>query len=218
MLRRIAQSPQLQTAVRTAADALKPAGASQLQLAGDGPLAGLAARNPRPVSTVAQPTETKMVDGEARVTSPGHVQFQPSAQDLLNNPRLAPALGHSPVASREQRETFPVRGTLSDGTPFNVTGVRNQAKNAGDDVPLKHNAKTIVIDHGDMTPEQSARYEQAQRQPVFPNYETSGLDGANCVAAHLELTRQVFGHDPGPLHPHATPQEAARAVETLKTQ
>ena len=118
----------------------------------------------------------------------------------------------------EQRETFPVRGTLSDGTPFNVTGVRNQAKNAGDDVPLKPNAKTIVIDHGDMTPEQSARYEQAQRQPVFPNYETSGLDGANCVAAHLELTRQVFGHDPGPLHPHATPQEAARAVETLKTQ
>ena len=101
MLRRIAQSPQLQTAVRTAADALKPAGASQPQLTGDGPLAGLAARNPRPVSTVAQPTETKMVDGEARVTSPGHVQFQPSAQDLLNNPRLAPALGHSPVASRE---------------------------------------------------------------------------------------------------------------------
>ncbi len=117
---------------------------------------GLNARQGRPISTVIQATDYTVEQGRIRVKDPGHVQFQPSANDLRNNPGLAPALGHSPAKDSAQRESFPVRGQLPDGRPFSVTGVRNQAQAAGADKVIGPKTASHVIDHGDMTPEQRA--------------------------------------------------------------
>lgn len=184
---------------------------------------GLHARQGRPISTVIQATDYTVEKGRIRVKGPGHVQFQPSANDLRNNPNLAPALGHSPVKDRTQREDFPVRGQLPDGRPFSVTGVRNQAQVAGADKVIDPRAASHVIDHGDMTPEQSRRYEAAQDRPVFPRYETSGLERSNCVAGHIELTAQIFGQDAGRkagdgLHVHAMPQDLVQRMEGVRTE
>lgn len=184
---------------------------------------GLNARQGRPISTVIQATDYSVEQGRIRVRDPGHVQFQPSATDLKNNPNLAPALGHSPVKDRTQREDFPVRGQLPDGRPFSVTGVRNQAQVAGADKPIDPRTASHVIDHGDMTPEQSRRYQAAQEKPVFRHYETSGLERANCVAGHVELTAQIFGPDAGRkagdgLHVHAMPQDLAQRMEGVRTE
>lgn len=185
--------------------------------------AGMPGPQERPISTVIQATDFTVEAGRIRVKHPGHVQFQPSATDLKNNPNLAPALGHSPVKDRTQREDFPVQGRLPDGRPFSVTGVRNRAQVAGQDKPIDPRHATHVIDHGDMTPEQSRRYEAAQDGAVFSRYETSGLERANCVAGHIEMTARIFGQDVGRkagegLHPHAMPQDLAGRMEGVRTE
>lgn len=184
---------------------------------------GLNARPGRPISTVIRATDYTVEKGRIQVKDPGHVQFQPSANDLKNNPNLAPALGHSPVRDRTQREDFPVRGQLPDGRPFSVTGVRNQAQVAGADKVIDPSTASHIIDHGDMTPEQSRRYEAAQGRQVLPRYETSGLERANCVVGHVELTAQIFGADAGRkvgdgLHVHAMPQDLAGRMEGVRTE
>ncbi len=186
--------------------------------------AGMPGRQDRPISTVIQATDYSVDHrGRIQVKDTGHMQFQLSANDLKNNPSLAPALGHSPVKDRSQGEDFPVQGQLPEGRPFSLTGVRNQAQLAGQDKPIDLRTATHIIDHGDMTPEQSRRYQAAQERPVFPQYETSGLERANCVAGHIELTKQIFGQDVGRkagegLHPHAMPQDLAGRMEGVRTE
>lgn len=179
---------------------------------------GLAPRGDRPISTVISATEYEVRNGEAHIKYPGHVQFQPSPNDLRNHPQLAPALGHSPVADRSVSERFRVEGQLSNGLPFSVNGVRTQPRNAGDDKPLDPARANHVIDHGDMTDEQAKRYLAAQDQPVLPVYETSGFDGANCVAGHVELTRRVLGQEIRAMPKHAMPQELAEPMSPVRTR
>ena len=179
---------------------------------------GLPARSQRLISTVIHATEYKEEHGLARIRKPGHVQFRPSANDLKNNPRLAPALGHAPVGDPAQLERFVVQGRLSNGLDFLVIAARNPARNAGEDVPTDLSTASHVIDHGDMTPEQSRRYEAAQGRPVFTHYETSGLEQANCVAGHLALTKQVLGQKVGAsLSRHAMTQELAERMAAVRT-
>jgi hypothetical protein len=194
-----------------------PAGTARAAAAPQGP-PGLAPRGNRPISTVIAATEYEVRNGEAHVKYAGHVQFQPSENDLRNHPGLAPALGHGPVADRRLRQTLPVQGTLSNGLPFSVSGVRAQPKNAGDDPPLDPARASHVIDHGDLTDEQARRYLAAQDKPALPHYETSGLKQANCVAAHVELTRRLLDQEVGPMPPHAMPQELAPLLAQVKTR
>jgi hypothetical protein len=213
--------PLLAQGLRAGATAAEGASGPTKALAGP---PGLHARQGRPISTVIQATHYYTVEqGRIQVNSPGHVQFQPSANDLKNNPNLASALGHCPVKGWTQREEFPVQGQLPDGRPFSVTGVRNRARAAGADKRIDPKTASHVIDHGDMTPGQSRRFEAAQGQPVFPHYETSGLDRANCVAGHVELTSRIFGQDAGRkagegLHVHAMPQDLAQRMEGVRTE
>lgn len=184
---------------------------------------GPPARQGRLISTVIRVTDYTLEKGRIQVKDAGHVQFQPSANDLRNNPGLAPALGHSPVKDGTERESFPVQGRLPDGRPFSVIGVRNRAQAAGADAPIDPRTAMYVIDHGDMTPEQSRRYQATQDRPVFPRYETSGLERANCVAGHVKLTGVIFGEDAGRkvgdgLHVHAMPQDLARRMEGVRTE
>lgn len=58
------------------------------------------------------------------------------------------------------------------------------AINAGDDHVIDHRYASHVIDHGEMSDEQAARYMEQQGRPIFPSYETSGYDRSNCVHAH----------------------------------
>jgi hypothetical protein len=202
---------------QVAAGHTEPAGIARPAAAPQGP-PGLAARGNRPISTVISSTEYDVRNGEAQVKYAGHVQFQPSENDLRNHPELAHALGHGPVTDRRMRETLPVRGQLSNGLPFAVTSVRAQPKNAGDDKPLDPARASHVIDHGDLTDEQAQRYLAAQDKPVLPHYETSGQERANCVAGHVELTRRVLGQEIGPMPPHAMPQELAPVMAQVKTR
>lgn len=140
----------------------------------------------RPISTVASPTR---FDERGRVTDPGHIQYQTSEYERARYPEMSEALGHSryigPGAPRAER--FPVSGYLQDGRPFNVTGVRGPAINAGDDHVIDHRYASHVIDHGEMSDDQANRYIEYQSRPVFPTYETSGYYGSNCVHAHAYL-------------------------------
>ena len=93
-----------------------------------------------------------------------------------------------------------------------------EAKLAGEDKPLPIGPSTLVIDHGTMTPEQSRLYETMQAGTVFPRYETSGLEGSNCVHAHAENVRQLLDHDVGPLPAHLMPQEMQPLLKDVKTE
>ena len=179
---------------------------------------GLATRPRRPLTTVIHATVYQEVDGRARFRNPGHVQFQASASDLRNNPRLAPALGHGPADDPTHLERVRARGELPDGLPFYVRAVRNRAIRAGDDTPTDVKTASHVIDHGDMTPEQSQRYEQAQGRPVFPVYEAFGPQKANCVYGYVALAREILGVDAGASLPrHALPQHLAPVMAGVRT-
>ncbi|AXV82469.1 type III effector [Ralstonia solanacearum] len=167
----------------------------------------------RPISTVASPTR---FDDDGRVTDPGHIQYQTSEYERARYPEMSEALGHSrytgPGSPRAER--FPVSGYLQDGRPFNVTGVRGPAINAGDDHVIDHRYASHVIDHGEMSDDQAARYIEYQSRPVYPTYETSGYDRSNCVHGHAELGYGMFGW-PIQHHQHATPDQLAEQMRGL---
>jgi hypothetical protein len=219
--RPLTNSPPIRAALGSVRDNAGKSGAESTSTSNlpSGALADLPQRGSRPISTVIDPTRTREADGETKILTPGHVQFQPSAEDLRLNPRLAPALGHSPQFVAGQRpDSFLVQGELSDGRKFKVMGVRAEAKLAGEDKPLPIGPSTLVIDHGTMTPEQSRLYETMQARTVFPRYETSGLEGSNCVHAHAENVRQLLDHDVGPLPAHLMPQEMQPLLKDVKTE
>ncbi|WP_198405314.1 type III effector [Ralstonia solanacearum] len=167
----------------------------------------------RPISTVASPTR---FDDDGRVTDPGHIQYQTSEYERARYPEMSEALGHSryigPGAPRAER--FPVSGYLQDGRPFNVTGVRGPAINAGDDHVIDHRYASHVIDHGEMSDDQANRYIEYQSRPVFPTYETSGYYGSNCVHAHAYLGANLFEWNVQH-HRHATPDQLAEQMSGL---
>ncbi len=167
----------------------------------------------RPISTVASPTR---FDANGRVTDPGHIQYQTSDWEREQY-GLSEALGHSrytgPGSPRPER--FPVSGYLQDGRPFNVPGIRGPAINAGDDHVIDRRYASHVIDHGEMSYDQAARYMEQQSRPVFPTYETSGYDQSNCVHAHSYLGERLFRWDI-PHHQHATPDQLAAQMHGLR--
>ncbi|TYZ54311.1 type III effector [Ralstonia solanacearum] len=171
------------------------------------------ARN-RHISTVASPTR---FDEHGRVTDPGHIQFQTSEFERARFPEMSEALGHSrwtgPGSPRAER--FRVEGRLPGGQYFNVPGVRGLAINAGDDHVIDRRHASYVIDHGEMSDEQAARYIEQQGRPVFPSYETSGYDGSNCVHAHSYLGSGFFQWNL-PHHQHQTPQGLAEQMQGLR--
>ncbi|WP_196385763.1 type III effector [Ralstonia solanacearum] len=168
----------------------------------------------RPISTVASPTR---FDEHGRVTDPGHIQFQTSEFERARFPEMSEALGHSrrtgPGSPRAER--FQVEGRLPNGQYFNVPGVRGPAINAGDDHVIDRRHASYVIDHGEMSDEQAARYIEQQGRPVFPSYETSGYDGSNCVHAHSYLGSGFFQWNL-PHHQHQTPQGLAEQMQGLR--
>ncbi|CAH0442705.1 hypothetical protein LMG9673_03520 [Ralstonia pseudosolanacearum] len=167
----------------------------------------------RPISTVASPTR---FDARGRVTDPGHIQYQPSEWEREQY-GLSEALGHSRFTGygAPRPERFPVDGHLPNGQYFNVTGFRGPAINAGDDHVIDRERASYVIDHGEMSYEQAAMYRGYENQPVFSTYETSGYDRSNCVHAHAELGRNMFGWDIQH-HQHATPQDLADQMRGLR--
>ncbi|KFX26354.1 type III effector [Ralstonia solanacearum] len=166
------------------------------------------------MSTVASPTR---FDEHGRVTDPGHIQFQTSEFERARFPEMSEALGHSrwtgPGSPRAER--FRVEGRLPGGQYFNVPGVRGPAINAGDDHVIDRRHASYVIDHGEMSDEQAARYIEQQGRPVFPSYETSGYDGSNCVHAHSYLGSGFFQWNL-PHHQHQTPQGLAEQMQDLR--
>ncbi|WP_197326757.1 type III effector [Ralstonia solanacearum] len=171
------------------------------------------ARN-RHISTVASPTR---FDEHGRVTDPGHIQFQTSEFERARFPEMSEALGHSRLTGpgSPRAERFQVEGYLPDGRYFNVPGVRGPAINAGDDHVIDHRYASHVIDHGEMSDEQAARYIEQQGRPVFPSYETSGYDGSNCVHGHSYTGSNFFGWEIQH-HQHAPPQDLAELMRGLR--
>ncbi|WP_412770907.1 type III effector [Ralstonia solanacearum] len=168
----------------------------------------------RPISTVASPTR---FDEYGRVTDPGHIQFQTSESERARFPGMSEALGHSRLTGpgSPRAERFQVEGYLPDGRYFNVPGVRGPAINAGDDHVIDHRYASHVIDHGEMSDEQAARYMEQQGRPIFPSYETSGYDRSNCVHAHSYGGSNLFEWDIQH-HQHATPQDLAEQMRGLR--
>lgn len=173
-------------------------------------------RGSRPISTVASPTR---FDDDGRVTDPGHIQYQASEYERARYPKMSEALGHSrhtgPGSPRAER--FPVSGYLQDGRYFNVTGVRGPAINAGDDHVIDRRHASHVIDHGELSDDQAARYIEYQSRPVYPTYETSGYDRSNCVHCHAELGHGMFGWSIQH-HQHAAPDQLAEQMRGLSVR
>ncbi|MDB0565361.1 type III effector [Ralstonia solanacearum] len=168
----------------------------------------------RPISTVASPTR---FDERGRVTDPGHIQFQTSESERARFPEMSEALGHSRLTGpgSPRAERFQVEGYLPDGRYFNVPGVRGPAINAGDDHVIDHRYASHVIDHGEMSDEQAARYIEQQGRPIFPSYETSGYDGSNCVHGHSYTGSNFFEWEIQH-HQHAPPQDLAELMRGLR--
>ncbi|PMS16640.1 type III effector [Trinickia dabaoshanensis] len=154
-----------------------------------------------------------MKDG--KVTDPGHIQYQTTEEERAATPGLQESYGHSRRTDLPATERTRVKGTLPDGTPFNVPGLKGPAIDYGSDKTLPRNASTKIIDHGTLSPEQAAILRDAGQQPMMPHYETSGADEANCVHAHAEMARKL-GMDPGAVHKHARPQDLGQQMEGLK--
>lgn len=164
----------------------------------------------RPVSTVAKNTE---FGPDGKVTSAGHIQFQPSEteQDKYG---LAPAYGHSPLTGPSvQRERVPVEGQFPDGTPFSVIGVQGPAKRFGDDKPIRR--PDHRYDHGELSPEQAEILKKMGDTPIFKYYETSGKEDMNCVSGHQKAAKAI-GLPVSEQHPHARPQDLAKAMADMK--
>ncbi|NRO96933.1 type III effector [Paraburkholderia sp. NMBU_R16] len=170
----------------------------------------------RRVSTVVSDTK---INEAGDVTDPGHIQYQTSEAERAREPELARAIGHSrrtdPHAPKVRRSK--VSGYLPDGTPFRVNALKGPAIKAGDDKLIDPQSASRVIDHGEMTDDQLARMKAVQRQPIYPEYETSGADSSNCVHGHAEVARTVFDWD---VHPerHARPQDLAEQMAGFRTE
>ncbi|MHA6880059.1 type III effector [Ralstonia pseudosolanacearum] len=168
----------------------------------------------RPISTVASPTR---FDANGRVTDPGHIQFQTSEAERARFPELSEALGHSRYtgSGAPRPERFQVEGQLPNGQYFRVPGLRGPAINAGDDHVIDRGYASHVIDHGEMSDEQAARYIGHQGRPVFHTYETSGLDHSNCVHGYSYLGGSILGWDVQH-HPHETPNGLAEQMRNWR--
>ncbi len=164
----------------------------------------------RPISTAV--TDTKF-GKDGKVTDPGHIQFQTSEEERQEMPGLAPAIGHSPNFGQGRRQSVPVNSTLRDGSPFNVTGVRGEAKPSGSDKVIPNPDR--LYDHGKASPEQLRTLRDMQEQPIFPKYETSGSDGTNCVSGHAEVANRLGMNVPTP-YKHTLPQELGEDMKNKK--
>lgn len=170
----------------------------------------------RRVHTVV--ADTKIAD-DGKVVDPGHVQYQTSESERRRDPQLARAIGHArrtdALAPRPER--LEVSGTLPDGKPFRVNALKGAAIDAGDDKIIDPGRVSRVIDHGEMTDEQIARMKAMQRRPIFPDYETSGAQGSNCVHGHAQVARTVFDWNVQPER-HARPQDLAEQMAHFRTR
>lgn len=169
----------------------------------------------RRVHTVVSDTK---IDANGNVEDPGHIQYQTSEAERERDPELARAIGHSrlagPNAPRPKR--FKVSGTLADGKPFRVGALRGAAIVSGDDKLIAPEQVSRMIDHGEMTDAQIARMKEVQRQPIFAQYETSGIEKSNCVHAHAQVAGRVFDWNVQP-EAHARPQDLAERMAHFKT-
>ena len=167
------------------------------------------------ISTVVDDTK---IDETGKVTDAGHIQYQTSDAERERDPALARAIGHARRvdihAPKPQR--FKVSGKLPDGKPFSVGALKGPAITSGEDKIIDRGHASRVIDHGEMTDEQIEQMKTVQKQAIFPDYETSGRDQSNCVHAHAEVARTVFGWDVQPER-HARPQDLGQQMTRFRT-
>jgi len=129
--------------------------------------------------------------GDPRALRPSKSITAPSELPPRPGRRLSTVIEPTDCTAKQGRLKVKNPG---DGWPFAIAGVRNHARAAGDDKPIDPKTASIRIDHGDMTPEQSRRYEAAQNKPVLPHYEASGKEG-------MKLRGRPGGADEADLRP-----------------